>query len=104
MEKENEEDDWIKTCDPIKQIRMGEPNEIIEKVYRRGNRAGGVQQLVVELNKTANREILLKHSKFPKGDVNYGNVYLAKNEIVEKIALKTQKREKRRIRKFRREV
>ena len=30
-EKENEADDWIKTCDIIKQIHIDNPNDIIEK-------------------------------------------------------------------------
>ena len=63
-EKENEADDWVKTCNLIKQIRLDNQDDIIENAYRRGNRAGGVRQLVVELINTENREIELKHSKY----------------------------------------
>ena len=41
--KENEVGDWIKTWDLIKQNRIDNQDDIIEKVYRRGNRAGGVR-------------------------------------------------------------
>ena len=59
-EKENKASHWIKIWDLIKQIHIINPDDIIEKVYRRDNRAGGVRQLVVELNNTKNREIVLK--------------------------------------------
>ena len=39
--KKNEADDWIKTCDLIKEIHIDNPNDIIEKVYRKGNISGG---------------------------------------------------------------
>ena len=37
-EEENEAVNWIKTCDLIKQIDMNDTDDIIEKVYRIGNR------------------------------------------------------------------
>ena len=39
-EKENEADDWFKTCDLIKQINITTTDKIIDKVYRRGNKTG----------------------------------------------------------------
>ena len=60
--KENEADDSIKKCDLITQINITNPDEIIDTVYRRGNRTGGVRQLIVEFNNPDNRKFLLKHS------------------------------------------
>ena len=37
-EEENEADDCIKTCDLIKKIHIDNPNDLIEKVCRSGNR------------------------------------------------------------------
>ena len=57
IERENEEDDCLKTCDLIKEIGIENPTEIITKVYRRGNRTRGERQLVVELNNVENKYV-----------------------------------------------
>ena len=97
-ERENEEDDWLKTCDLIKVIGIDNPTEIITKVYRRGKRTRGERQLVVELNNVENKYVLLKHSKNLKDNANYGNVYMNKdltfNEFEEERALKRLKKER----------
>ena len=47
-ERENQADEWIKTCDLIiKQIHIDSPIDLIEKVCRIDNRSGGLLQLLV---------------------------------------------------------
>ena len=65
-ENENNADDWIRTCVLIKQIHIDNPDDIIEKLYRRGNRARGTRKLVFEVYNPENRKFVPKHSKFLK--------------------------------------
>ena len=59
---DRESDDWVKTCDLIKQITKEDPNKFIKKVFRRGKGTRGVRPVVVELSNQETRNKKLKNA------------------------------------------
>ena len=97
-ERENEEEDWTKVCDLIREIGNDQPEEIITKIYRRGNKERGRRAEVVELKKKEDKNGILRDAKNLKNNITYGNVYinkdLTKNEIEEEKMLKKLREKK----------
>ena len=74
-ERTNEEMDWIKICDMIREIGNDSPQEVVRKVYRRGNKTRGTRELVVEFKNKEEKNLILRDAKKLKDSVSYGNVY-----------------------------
>ena len=93
---DRESDDWVKTCDLIKQITKEDPNKLIKKVFRRGKGTRGVKPVAVEFSDQETRNKIFENAKNLKDDIKYGNVYinrdLTKNEIEEEKVIKKLKR------------
>ena len=66
-ERENEDEDWTKVCDLVREIGNEKPEEIINKIYWRGNKERSKRAEVVELNTKEDKNgILKKRRKKPK--------------------------------------